>query len=91
MASALAGGGVGGVIIAVFYLLYKCLQGKKLVSKCCGGELQVSTDTQVQQQQQIQNIPHTNPSSSQNTTPNTTPVLTTAVAPSLSSIPEEKV
>lgn len=42
--SGLSAGGIGGVIVAVVFILYKCCQNKKLHSKCCGGELDVSED-----------------------------------------------
>lgn len=45
--SGLSAGGIGGIIIAGFFLLYKCMQGKKLLSKCCGAELQINNDTPV--------------------------------------------
>lgn len=45
--SGLSAGGIGGIVIAGFFLLYKCLQGKKLLSKCCGAELQINNDTPV--------------------------------------------
>lgn len=42
--SGLSAGGIGGVVIAVCFLLYKCLQGKKLLSKCCGAEITVQNE-----------------------------------------------
>ena len=44
--TSLAGGGFGAVILGVAFLLYKCLQGKKLLSKCCGAELSVQNESQ---------------------------------------------
>ena len=42
--SALAGGGVGASIILTIGIIYKIVNHKKLVSKCCGRSIDVSLD-----------------------------------------------
>jgi hypothetical protein len=44
-----AGGGVSAGIVAGLYIMYKCCYRKKVRSKCCGGELDVSNEPVVQQ------------------------------------------
>jgi hypothetical protein len=38
----LASGGVSGAIIAGLYLAYKCCYRRKIHSKCCGSEMDLS-------------------------------------------------
>ena len=40
----IAGGGVSGAVVCVFYFIYKCCYRKKLHSKCCGNELDIKQD-----------------------------------------------
>lgn len=42
--SALAGGGVGASIILTIGIIYKLINHKKLVSRCCGRSIDVSLD-----------------------------------------------
>ena len=61
--SGVATGGIGGVVFGVAFLLYKCLQGKHLLSKCCGAELDISNDKEPATTVQIvtADIPHSTP------------------------------
>jgi hypothetical protein len=43
-ANTLAGGGVGASIIIIIGIIYKIVNHKKLVSKCCGRSIDVSLD-----------------------------------------------
>ncbi len=43
--SGLSAGGIGGVTIALAFLLYKCCEKKKLLSKCCGAEIDITNET----------------------------------------------
>jgi hypothetical protein len=43
-ANTLAGGGVGASIILMIGIIYKIINHKKLVSKCCGRSIDVSLD-----------------------------------------------
>ena len=40
----LAGGGVGASIIVIIGIIYKLINHKKLVSKCCGRSIDMSLD-----------------------------------------------
>ena len=40
----LAGGGVGASIILIIGIIYKLINHKKLVSKCCGRSVDLSLD-----------------------------------------------
>ena len=40
----LAGGGVGASIIVIIGIIYKLINHKKLVSKCCGRSVDMSLD-----------------------------------------------
>ena len=40
----LAGGGVGATIIVIIGIIYKLVNHKKLVSKCCGRSVDMSLD-----------------------------------------------
>lgn len=73
--SGLSAGGIGGIVIAGFFLLYKCLQGKKLLSKCCGAELQINSDapSPVEEQHVTHPTPHPTPVLSADNKPKTTP------------------
>ena len=42
--SALAGGGVGASIILTIGIIYKLINHKKLVSRCCGRSIDMSLD-----------------------------------------------
>jgi len=41
----IASGSVSGAIVAVIFVMYKLCKGRKLHSKCCGSELDISSDT----------------------------------------------
>ena len=43
-ANTLAGGGVGASIILIIGIIYKIVNHKKLVSKCCGRSIDMSLD-----------------------------------------------
>lgn len=51
--SGLSAGGIGGVTIAICLLLYKCCEKKKLISKCCGAEIDIANETPPVQTVQI--------------------------------------
>lgn len=61
--SGVATGGIGSVIFGIAFLLYKCLQGKHLLSKCCGAELDISNDKEPSTTVQIvtADVPHSSP------------------------------
>jgi len=40
----LAGGGVGATIIVIIGIIYKLINHKKLVSRCCGRKVDMSLD-----------------------------------------------
>lgn len=46
--TAFISGGTVGIIAGVIIFLLKCLQKKKLLSTCCGSELSISDEQQVQ-------------------------------------------
>lgn len=43
--SGLSAGGIGGVIIAIAYLAYRCCRNKKVKSDCCGAKLDVQEES----------------------------------------------
>lgn len=57
--SGLSAGGLGGVVVAITFILYKCCQNKKIKSECCGGKLDVAEEPQPQSQPQSIVIQHT--------------------------------
>jgi hypothetical protein len=59
--SGLSAGGLGGVIIALAFIIYKCCQGKKLHSECCGGKFDVAQEQQPPPQPQSIIIQQTPP------------------------------
>jgi hypothetical protein len=40
----ISAGGLTGIVLTVCLLLYKCLQQKKIQSKCCGGEFSLQNE-----------------------------------------------
>jgi hypothetical protein len=68
--TAFLSGGTVGIIAGVIIFLLKCLQKKKLLSTCCGSQLSISDEPQLQPQYTGATAPHDMPK-----TPQTIPVL----------------
>lgn len=57
----IAGGGVSGGIVAGLFIMYKCCYRKKLHSKCCGGELDLSSEPEQAVRVELQPSPSVAP------------------------------
>jgi hypothetical protein len=60
--TALASSGLTGAVIASLYIFYKCFVRKKINSKCCCGEINITEEKSEEKPEEVkQPTPHNTP------------------------------